>query len=115
MESQFVPLGVYTREVDYTDVDVQVNERGHHQGFSRFRLLSCEVRFKVNYNNEIFPTNTFRSTAMSHAFPYQVQIQETDALMKEQEFISGPLESWLSSFVEWAANNTEYRWKTDCR
>ena len=25
IDSQFVPLGVYTREVDYTDVDVQVN------------------------------------------------------------------------------------------
>lgn len=37
-------------------------------------------------------------------------MQETDALMEEQEFISGPLDSWLSSFLVWAANNTEYRY-----
>lgn len=32
IDSQFVPLGIYTREVDYTDIDVQVNGWGCHQG-----------------------------------------------------------------------------------
>ena len=31
IDSQFVPLGIYTREVDYTDIDVQVNDRGCHE------------------------------------------------------------------------------------
>lgn len=39
----------------------------------------------------------------------QAQIQATDALMVEQEFVDGPVESWLASFVAWAANNTEFR------
>lgn len=52
-----------------------------------------------------------------HHFPnptlgvFQVQMQETDALMQEQEYISGPLDSWLSSFLVWAANSTEYRYR----
>lgn len=33
----------------------------------------------------------------------------TDALMVQQEFVVGPIESWLSSFVAWTANGTEYR------
>ncbi|CAM9472608.1 unnamed protein product [Ascophyllum nodosum] len=60
ISSQFVPLGVYTLEVDYTNIDVQA------------------------------------------------QMQETDELMEEQQHVSGPLDSWLSSFVAWAANDTKY-------
>ncbi|CAM9472679.1 unnamed protein product, partial [Ascophyllum nodosum] len=60
ISSQFVPLGVYTQEVDYTDVDVQA------------------------------------------------QMQETDELMEEQQYVSGPIDSWLSSFLVWATNGTEY-------
>ncbi|CAM9459401.1 unnamed protein product [Scytosiphon promiscuus] len=57
----YVPLSVYTREVDYTDVTVQA------------------------------------------------EIQATDERMLEQTaYISGPLGSWLVSFVEWADNSTEY-------
>ncbi|CAM9472819.1 unnamed protein product [Ascophyllum nodosum] len=58
--SQFVPLGVYTLEVDYTNIAVQA------------------------------------------------QMQETDELMEEQQHVSGPLDSWLSSFIAWAANDTKY-------
>lgn len=39
----------------------------------------------------------------------QAQIQATDALMVEQEFMSGPVESWLTSFVTWAENSADYR------
>lgn len=39
----------------------------------------------------------------------QAQIQTTDTLLEEQRFITGPIESWLSSFVAWADNGTEYR------
>ncbi|CAM9459613.1 unnamed protein product, partial [Scytosiphon promiscuus] len=57
----YVPLSVYTREVDYTDVSVQA------------------------------------------------QIQTTDQKMLEQDaYISGPLGSWIVSFVEWAENSTDY-------
>ncbi|CAM9414497.1 unnamed protein product, partial [Hapterophycus canaliculatus] len=56
----FVPLKVYTREVEYTDVAVQA------------------------------------------------EIQATDERMLELDLTSGPLGSWLVSFVEWAENSTGY-------
>lgn len=39
----------------------------------------------------------------------QAQIQATDELMVEQRHVLGPVSSWLSSFVEWAADSTAYR------
>ena len=39
----------------------------------------------------------------------QAQMQATDALMEEQRFVVGPIDSWMTSFAEWAANTTEYR------
>ena len=36
-------------------------------------------------------------------------MQATDALMEDQQFAVGPVDSWMTSFVEWAANTTEYR------
>lgn len=36
-------------------------------------------------------------------------MQATDALMEEQQFSEGPVDSWLTSFATWAANTTEYR------
>ena len=39
----------------------------------------------------------------------QAQIQATDALMEEQQFAVGPVDSWMTSFAEWAANMSEYR------
>ena len=36
-------------------------------------------------------------------------MQETDELMEEQQYVSGPIDSWLSSFLVWATNGTEYR------
>lgn len=39
----------------------------------------------------------------------QAQVQATDALMVEQKFIEGPIESWLTSFVAWAAGTSAYR------
>eukprot|EP00904_Undaria_pinnatifida_P008203 jgi/Undpi1/4512/HiC_scaffold_18.g07866.m1 len=38
----------------------------------------------------------------------QAQVQETDQTLTEGEFVVGPITSWLTSFVEWAANSTEY-------
>ncbi|CAN0269125.1 unnamed protein product, partial [Ascophyllum nodosum] len=60
IDSQFIPVGVYSLEVDYPDVGVQA------------------------------------------------QMQQTDDLMEEQRYISGPIDSWLSSFLDWAANETDY-------
>lgn len=40
----------------------------------------------------------------------QAQIQATDELMLEQEYTTGPIESWLISFVQWAENSTDYRY-----
>lgn len=39
----------------------------------------------------------------------QAGIQATDALMVEQKHVVGPVTSWLSSFVAWAANSTDLR------
>lgn len=39
----------------------------------------------------------------------QTEIQATDALMLDQQFVTGPLDSWLTSFVAWAENSTDYR------
>eukprot|EP00904_Undaria_pinnatifida_P008217 jgi/Undpi1/4525/HiC_scaffold_18.g07879.m1 len=39
----------------------------------------------------------------------QAQMQATDALMEEQTHSTGPTKAWITSFVKWAANNTEYR------
>lgn len=39
----------------------------------------------------------------------QAQVQATDALMVEQKFSEGPIESWLTSFVAWAADTSAYR------
>lgn len=40
----------------------------------------------------------------------QAEILDADQRMLEMEdFISGPLSSWLVSFVEWAENSTDYR------
>ena len=41
----------------------------------------------------------------------QAQIQATDELMLEQEYTTGPIESWLISFVQWAENSTDYRYR----
>lgn len=60
ISTQYVPLGIYTLDVDYPDVAVQA------------------------------------------------QMQATDALMEEQQFSEGPVDSWLTSFATWAANTTEY-------
>lgn len=60
LDTQFIPMGVYTQDVDYPSDAVQA------------------------------------------------QIQATDDLMLDQRFLSGPLDSWLSSFIAWAANGTEY-------
>eukprot|EP00904_Undaria_pinnatifida_P008206 jgi/Undpi1/4515/HiC_scaffold_18.g07869.m1 len=38
----------------------------------------------------------------------QAQIQATDAMMIGGQYVVGPVTSWLTSFVEWANNNTEY-------
>jgi len=60
----------------------------------------------------IYVYSTYKSLSLSRSLLFsQVQMQETDALMEEQEFISGPLDSWLSSFLVWAANSTEYRYR----
>eukprot|EP00752_Nemacystus_decipiens_P003669 g3381.t1 len=59
IDTQYLPLSIYTLGVDYTDVSVQA------------------------------------------------QMQATDALMVEQRHVVGPVTSWLSSFVEWAANSTD--------
>ncbi|CAM9765761.1 unnamed protein product, partial [Scytosiphon promiscuus] len=60
IDTQYLPLAIYTLDVDYPDAGVQA------------------------------------------------QIQVTDALMVEQQLVVGPVTSWLSSFVEWSANNSEY-------
>ncbi|CAM9351148.1 unnamed protein product, partial [Laminaria digitata] len=60
IDTQYVPLGIYTLDVDYPAVDVQV------------------------------------------------QMQATDALMEQQRFAVGPVDSWMTSFAVWAANATEY-------
>lgn len=60
VDTQFVPLNIYTRAVDYPDIAVQA------------------------------------------------QLQETDQLMIEGEFVAGPVTSWLTSFVAWTSNHTEY-------
>lgn len=44
----------------------------------------------------------------------QAQIQATDAMMVEQKFVVGPVTSWLSFFLEWSSNNTEYRCVVVC-
>lgn len=44
----------------------------------------------------------------------QAQIQATDALMVEQRHVVGPVTSWLSSFVQWAANSTDLRCARVC-
>lgn len=41
--------------------------------------------------------------------PYQAQVMETNALMLDLEFMTGPIDSWLSSFVAWAASDNDYR------
>lgn len=43
---------------------------------------------------------------------YQAQIQTTDTLMLKQVFVDGPVDSWLTAFVAWAASNTNYRFYT---
>lgn len=40
---------------------------------------------------------------------HQAGIQAIDQLMMEQQFVVGPLGSWLSSFIAWAETSTEYR------
>ncbi|CAM9372874.1 unnamed protein product, partial [Hapterophycus canaliculatus] len=60
IDTQYLPLGVYTLDVDYPRIGVQA------------------------------------------------QIQATDALMVEQMFVVGPVTSWLSYFLAWSSNNTEY-------
>eukprot|EP00752_Nemacystus_decipiens_P008590 g7670.t1 len=38
----------------------------------------------------------------------QAEILDTDQRMLEEEYVVGPLDSWLSSFIEWAGASTEY-------
>ena len=42
-------------------------------------------------------------------FCSQAEIQATDERMLEEEYVVGPVDSWLNSFVEWAGASTEYR------
>ncbi|CBN79517.1 conserved unknown protein [Ectocarpus siliculosus] len=56
----YVPMRVYTREVDYPDVAVQA------------------------------------------------EMQSTDDLLLENEFVEGPVDSWLTSFIEWAESSDTY-------
>lgn len=43
-------------------------------------------------------------------FPFfQVEIQVTDERMLQEEYVVGPVDSWLNSFIEWAGTSTEYR------
>ena len=39
----------------------------------------------------------------------QAEILATDERMLAEEYVVGPVDSWLSSFVEWAGASTEYR------
>eukprot|EP00904_Undaria_pinnatifida_P008204 jgi/Undpi1/4513/HiC_scaffold_18.g07867.m1 len=39
----------------------------------------------------------------------QAQLQATNELMTDGQYVVGPVTSWLTSFVEWADNTTEYR------
>lgn len=36
-------------------------------------------------------------------------MQSTDELMLENEFVEGPVDSWLTSFIEWAEASDTYR------
>ncbi|CAM9128130.1 unnamed protein product [Ectocarpus sp. 8 AP-2014] len=56
----YVPMRVYTREVDYPDVAVQA------------------------------------------------EMQSTDDLLLENEFVEGPVDSWLTSFIGWAESSDTY-------
>ncbi|CAM9710197.1 unnamed protein product, partial [Ectocarpus sp. 4 AP-2014] len=56
----YVPMRVYTREVDYPDVAVQA------------------------------------------------EMQSTDVLLLENEFVEGPVDSWLTSFIGWAESSDTY-------
>lgn len=49
-------------------------------------------------------------SAYSSASVAQVQVQITDQMMAAQQFVSGPVDSWLTSFVMWANSTSEYRW-----
>lgn len=43
----------------------------------------------------------------------QAQIQATDELMVDQEFVVGPVTAWLPNFIYWA-NSTGYRYARAC-
>ncbi|CAM9475163.1 unnamed protein product [Discosporangium mesarthrocarpum] len=43
----------------------------------------------------------------------QANIQATDARMVEQTHVDGPIDSWLSSFIAWAQNTTDYSANVD--
>lgn len=37
-------------------------------------------------------------------------MQSTDELLLENEFVEGPVDSWLTSFIGWAESSDTYRW-----
>lgn len=42
-------------------------------------------------------------------FSQQAIVQATDALMEDQKHFTGPIDSWLTSFVKWASASDEFR------
>ena len=58
ISSQFVPLGVYTQEVDYTDVDVQVK-----------RKIKCRDKCAMGV-----PSGVRRQQKLRHTLPAVVQV-----------------------------------------
>ena len=55
--------------------------------------------------------NTLSFAVSSSAYA-QAQLQATNELMIDGQYVVGPVTSWLTSFVEWADNTTEYRCAT---
>ena len=44
--------------------------------------------------------------------PLQATIEATNTAMENQEFISGPVDSWLAAFTEWTSTSDLYRLRT---
>lgn len=42
-------------------------------------------------------------------FSLQAEILDTDERMLAEEYVVGPVRSWLTSLIEWAGASTEYR------
>ncbi|CAM9214551.1 unnamed protein product [Choristocarpus tenellus] len=64
--------------------------------------------FNLDPDSDFQPFSTYYTDVDYSDPPVQAEIQATDSTMVEQTHVDGPDSSWLTSFIAWAANTTDY-------